>query len=198
MKVSTKQKQNHILWEQTMVTSGEKVGGKGQLGVWDQHVHSAYLKCRTNKDLVHSTEFCSMFCNNIIGKRIWKRIDTYIWVTESFCFTPETNVTFLTNCCSCCSEAQACPTLCDPTDCSTPGFPVLHHIPGACSNSCLLSQWCHPTISSSVVPFSSYLQSFPASGSFQMSQLFTSGGQSISFNFSMSIPMNIQDWFRLQ
>ena len=51
--------------------------------------------------------------------------------------------------------------------------------PGACSNSCPLSQWCHPTISSFVVPFSSCFQSFPASGSFQMSQLFTSGGQSI-------------------
>ena len=50
---------------------------------------------------------------------------------------------------------------------------------GACSNSCPLSWWCHPTISSSVVPFSSHLQSFPASGSFQMSQFFTSGGQNI-------------------
>ena len=53
--------------------------------------------------------------------------------------------------------------------------------PGACSNSCSLSQWCHPTISSSVVPFSSCLQSFPASQSYQMSQLFTSGGQNIEF-----------------
>ena len=57
---------------------------------------------------------------------------------------------------------------------------------GAYSNSCPLSQWCHPTISSSVVPFSSHLQSFPASGSFPMSQLFTSGGQNIS-NFSLSL-----------
>ena len=61
--------------------------------------------------------------------------------------------------------------------------------PRACWNSCPLSQWCHPTISSSVVPFSSCLQSFPASGSFQMSKFFTSGGQSIgvfSFNISPS------------
>ena len=58
--------------------------------------------------------------------------------------------------------------------------------PGVYSNSCLLSRWCHPTISSSVVPFSSHLQSFPASGSFQMSQLFTSGGQSFNFNISPS------------
>ena len=58
--------------------------------------------------------------------------------------------------------------------------------PGAYSNSCPLSQWCHPTTSSSVVPFSSHLQSFPTSGSFQMSQFFESGGQSIgSFSFSI-------------
>ena len=68
--------------------------------------------------------------------------------------------------------------------------------PGACSNSCPSSQWCHPTISLSVIPFSSCLQSFPASGSFQMSQLFTSGGQTIGVSASASVlPMNIQDWF---
>ena len=63
------------------------------------------------------------------------------------------------------------------------------------SNSCWLSWWCHPTISSSVLPFSSHLQSFPASGSFQMSQLFTWGGQSIGVSASASVlPMNTQDW----
>ena len=62
---------------------------------------------------------------------------------------------------------------------------------GACSNSCPLSRWCHQIISSSVVPFSSRLQSFPASGSFQMSQLFPSGGQSTGASV---LPMNIQDW----
>ena len=68
----------------------------------------------------------------------------------------------------------------------------------ACSNSCPLSQWCHPTISSSVFPFSSRLQSFPASGSFPMSLFFTSGGQSIGVSASASVlPMNIQDWFPL-
>ena len=70
--------------------------------------------------------------------------------------------------------------------------------PRACSNSYPSSRWCHPTISSSVVLFSSCLQSFPASGSFQMSQFFTSGGQSIGVSASASIlPMNIQDWFPL-
>ena len=65
-------------------------------------------------------------------------------------------------------------------------------------NSCPLSQWCHPTISSSVVPFSSCPQSFPASGSFQMSELFASGGQSIGVSASTSaLPMNTQDWLIL-
>ena len=69
--------------------------------------------------------------------------------------------------------------------------------PGACSNSCPLSQWCHPTISSSLVPFS-HLQSCPASGSLPMSQLFASDGQSIGVSASASVlPMNIQDWFTL-
>ena len=66
------------------------------------------------------------------------------------------------------------------------------------SNSWPLSRWCHPTISSSVVPFSSHLQSFPASGSFQMSQFFTSGGQSVGVSASaLVLPVNIRDWFPL-
>ena len=76
-------------------------------------------------------------------------------------------------------------------DCSMPS-------PRACSNSCPLSQWCHPTISSSVIPFSSCLQSFLAPGSFLMSQLFPSNGQNIRVSASASVlPMNIQDWFPL-
>ena len=68
--------------------------------------------------------------------------------------------------------------------------------PGVYSNSYPLSRWGHPTFSPSVVPFSSHLQSFPASGSFQMSQFFTSGSQSIGVSASASVlPMNIQDWF---
>ena len=67
--------------------------------------------------------------------------------------------------------------------------------PGACSNSCPLSQWCHPTILSSAIPFSSCLQSSPASGSFPMNQFFASGGQSIGASTSVSVlPMNFQDW----
>ena len=71
--------------------------------------------------------------------------------------------------------------------------------PGACSNSCPSSRWCHPTISSSVVPFSSCPQSFLLSGSFQMSQFFTSGSQSIGVSASASVlSMNIQGWFPLE
>ena len=70
--------------------------------------------------------------------------------------------------------------------------------PRACSNFCLLSWWCHPTISSSVTLFSSHLQSFPASQSFQMSQFFTSAGQSTGVSALASVlPMNVQDWFPL-
>ena len=74
--------------------------------------------------------------------------------------------------------------------------------PGVYSDSCPLSWWCHPTISSSVIPFSSHLQSFPAydpfPGSFPMSQFFASGGQSIGVSASASVfPMNYQDWFPL-
>ena len=87
----------------------------------------------------------------------------------------------------------SCPTLCNPRDCSMPGLPVHHQLPEFTQTP--LSQWCHPTISSSVIPFSSCLQSFTASGSFQMSQLFTSGGQSIGVSASISVlPMNIKDW----
>ena len=97
------------------------------------------------------------------------------------------------------SVAQSCLTLCNPMDCSTPGLPVRHQLlPRAYSNSCPLSQWCHPTISSSVVPFSFCLQSFPALESSPRSQFFTSRGQSIGASASTSVlPMNTQDWFPL-
>ena len=78
-------------------------------------------------------------------------------------------------------------------------LPCLSPTPGACSNSCPSSQWYHLTIPSSVAPFCSRLQSFPASGSFQMSQYFTSGGQSIGTSASASVlPMNTQDWSPLE
>ena len=95
------------------------------------------------------------------------------------------------------SVAQSCPTL-PPHGLQQSRPPCPSPTPRAYSNSCPLSRWCHPMIPSSVVPFSSYLQSFPSSGSFQMSQFSSSGGQSIGISVPTSVlPMNIQDWFSL-
>ena len=104
----------------------------------------------------------------------------------------------------CCSVAQSCLTLSNPMECHTPpGFPVLHHLLQF-AHSYPLSQRHHPTILSSVIPFSSCLRYFPASGSFLMSRLFTSGGQSIGASASALVLIqdlnnisNIQDWFPL-
>ena len=91
------------------------------------------------------------------------------------------------------SVAQPCPSVTQEPQHTRPPCPS--PTPGIHPNSCPLSQWGHPTISSSVVPFSSCPQSLPASGSFPMSQLFTSGAQSIGVSASASVlPMNIQDW----
>ena len=91
------------------------------------------------------------------------------------------------------SVTQSCPALCDPMGCSTPGLPVYHQLLE------LLKLMCHPTILSSVVPLFSCLQSCPASGSFSMSRLFASVGQSIGASASASVlPMNIRDWFPVE
>ena len=90
---------------------------------------------------------------------------------------------------------KSCPTLWNPMDCSTPGLPVLHYLPEFAQTQCPLSRWCQPTITFSVSPFSSCLQSFSGSESFLMSLLFTSGGQSIGASASALVfPMNTQDW----
>ena len=91
--------------------------------------------------------------------------------------------------------AKSHPTLCNPMDYSIPGFPVLHCLLEF-AQTYVLSWWYHPNISSSVIPFSSCLQFFPASGSFLMGQIFASGGQSTQASASV-LPMNSQDWFPL-
>ena len=97
-----------------------------------------------------------------------------------------------------CSVIQSCLNLCDLMDCRTPGFPWSSLSPRTWSNSCPLSLWCHSTISASVIPLFSCLQSFPASGSFRMTRFFTSGSQSIGASALASVlPMNIKDWFPL-
>ena len=94
------------------------------------------------------------------------------------------------------SVAQSCPTLCNPMNRSMPDLPVHHQLPESTQTHILSSRWCHPLLSSSsVVPFSSCPQSFPALGSFPVSQLFAWGGQSIGVSALASVlPMNIQDW----
>ena len=94
------------------------------------------------------------------------------------------------------SVAQSCPTLCDPMNHSTPGLPVHHQLPEFTQTH--IHRVSDPAISFSVVPFSSCLQSFPASGSFPVSQFFASGGQGIGVSASASVfSVNIQDWFPL-
>jgi len=141
---------------------------------WDQMSLSWFFECCFNPDFsLSSLTFIKMFFSSSSLSAIRMVLSAYLFS----------------------SVAQSCTTLCDPMDCTMPGLPVHQPTLGAHSNSCPSSWWCHPTISSSVIPFSSCLQSFPASESFQMSQLFTSGGQSIGVSASTSVlPMNTQDW----
>ena len=142
----------------------------------------------TLKMYTHCNVQCSTVNNSQDMEVIW--VTTNRWLDGDVVYT-----------CSGCSVQfssvpQSCTYLWDPMDCSTPPYPS--PTPRAYSNSCPLSRWCHPTILSSVIPSSSCLQSFPASGSFLVSHLFTSGGQSIGALTSASVlPMNIQDWFPL-
>ena len=100
--------------------------------------------------------------------------------------------------CCCCSVAKKCPTLCNTMDCSTSLLSFLPS-PGVCPSSCPLNWWCNPTISSSVTLLSFCFQTFPASGSFPMSQLFASSGQSTGASDSASVlPKSIQGWFPLR
>ena len=112
---------------------------------------------------------------------IGRWVDKQIW----YLYTMKYSVQFS-------SVTQLWPTLCNPMNCSTPGLPVPHQLPESTQTHV---HWVGGAISPSVTPFSSFLQSFPASGSFPMSQLFASGGQSIGVSASASVlPMNTQDW----
>ena len=114
----------------------------------------------------------------------------YNWITLLYTWNWHKGVNQL-----CCLVAQSCPTLCDPMDCSVPGFLFLHQLLELTQTGV---HWVGGTISSSVVPFSSCLQFFPASGSFLMRWLFATGAQSIGASVSASVlSMNIQDWFIL-
>ena len=132
----------------------------------------------------------NMICKLLISK--WKMLKSL--VSREIQIKPTWDSISHTLCC-CCSDTQSCLTLWlyglqhARLPCPSPS-------PGLCSNLCPLSRWCHSTISSSVTPFSSCLQSFPASGSFPVSWILPSGGQSTGVSASSSVlPMNIQDWF---
>ena len=117
---------------------------------------------------------------------IWKLLTASLW-----------NPVCILYLCCCCSVAKSCPTSCDSMDCSRLGSSVLHS-PGVCSNSCLLSQWCNLTILSSATPFFFCLHSFPAWGSFPMSQLFAFDDQRTGASASATVlPTNIQGWYLL-
>ena len=105
-----------------------------------------------------------------------------------------THIPWISVCCY--SVTQLCPNSLGPHGLQHTRPPCPLPSLGACSNSCPLSWWCHPAVSSSVITFSSCLQSFPASGSFPMSRLFAAGDYSIGASASV-LPMNIQDWFSL-
>ena len=103
-------------------------------------------------------------------------LETFIPMNAMFCY------------CCCYSVIESCLTLCNPTDWSMPSFPCPSPSPGVCSSPYPLSQWCHPAISSSVAPFSSCLQSFPASGSFPMNWLFATGSNAMFQSVQLTYP----------
>ena len=149
---------------------------------------SVYL--REVKTYSYKNPFTSVYCGFIkCNSQNWKQPKW--WMVKQTVVNPYHGILSQFS-----SVAQSCLTLCNPgmqhtrPSCTSPNS-------GVYSNLCPLNQWCHPTISCSVVPFSC-LQSFPASGSFLMSQFFPSGGQSIGVSASASVlPMNIKGWFSL-
>ena len=134
---------------------------------------------------------------------LWKNFFLHPWINENFMRFPSLlSCSFNITCHNyCCSVAKSCLTLCDPMDCSMPGYPILRRywsLLRVYSNSYPLCWWCHPNISYSVIPFSSCPQSFPASGSFPVNWLFAWCSQSIAASVSASILlMNIQGSFPL-
>ena len=129
------------------------------------------------QDLLSAYRRSNVVSINTLNKRQWGKKNQYFIIWDSVQYS---------------SVDQSCPTLCDPMNCSQASLSITN--PEVFSNSCPLSRWCHLTVSSSVIPFYC-AQSFPASGTFQMSQFFASGGQSIGVSASTSVlPMNTQDW----
>ena len=117
------------------------------------------------------------------------------FVERVSCLVSWLTVIFYQDLCLNTCQFRSVPTLCDPMNRSMPGLPVHHQLPEFTQTHVHWWWWCHPAISSSVIPFSSCPQSFPVSGSFPMSQFFALGGQSIGVSASATVlPMNTQDW----
>ena len=160
------------------------------------HIFINDLCCR---EMCKLLKMCSF--GNLCGKvaRIQTRTYVSIHILANVCFITgimwgENMNLFKTDSVRFSSVTQSCSTLGDHR-LQHARLPCPSPTHGTCSDSCPLSRWCHPNISSSVIPFSFHLQSFPASGSFQMSQFFASGGQSIGVSALASVlPMHIQGW----
>ena len=148
---------------------------------WNYVVFVYPLNDLLKRKAVH--KFCSLRVQSIIESLVETQIIFLIWTLKIF-LSKSSSVQLLSR----------VPDSLQPHGLQQARLPCPSSTPGGCSNSCPASPWCHLAISSSVIPFSSCLQSFPTSGSFPMSQFFASGGQSIGVSASASVlPMNIQD-----
>ena len=140
-------------WEESMKTKESFERTPGRIGV-DKECHSHFSKQR----VLWPAAAAAAPCSPTALRRQFRMEKNRILILD-FC---------------CCSVTQLCLTICNPMDCSTPGFPVLHHLLEVAQTHVHWVRWWHSSISSSVIPFSYCFQSFPASGSFSMSQVFAS------------------------
>ena len=178
---------------QLFASGGQRTGTPTSASVLPMNIQDWFPLGLTGLLSLQSKRLSRVFSNTAVWKHqffsaqpsLWSSFHIHTWLLEK----PLVQFSSVT---------QLCPTL-RPQGLQHARLPCPSSTLGAYANSCPLSRWCHPTISSSVVPFSSRLQSFPASGSFQISQFFTSSGQSVGVSASASVlSMNIQGWFPLE
>ena len=168
----------------------------------ENHVNSVLSKFCIFQVLIVTP---SLFLHRAAVRSKWEERYEWSWKLLSLCtmlriFLMIISFLIITRkwyCCCCCSVTKSCPTLCHSKERQHARLPCPPLSPRVCSNSCSLSQWCYPTISSSVTPFVLCLQSFPATGSFPISQLFASGGQSIGASATASVLLYHQTYPQL-
>ena len=177
---------------QLFASGGQRTGTPTSASVLPMNIQDWFPLGLTGLLSLQSKRLSRVFSNTTVWKHqffsaqpsLWSSFHIHTWLLE------KTLVQFS-------SVTQLCLTL-RPQGLQHARLPCPSSTLGAYANSCPLSWWCHPTISSSVVPFSSHLQSFPASGSFKMSQFITSSGQSVGVSASASVlPMDTPNWFPL-